>query len=884
MVCTVAAGTQANYYLNEQAEYYTGGTEPAGVWCLQEELFGLQNTEQIRASDFRFLHEGLDLDGEPLGQKRGTLQKRVTGYDLTFSAPKSVSVLWAVCSDEQRSAIEAAQEKAVRAALSLVNDHAAFARRGKGGAELERVSLNAALFQHGESRAEKHADGTMRSDPQLHTHAVVLNIAQRSDGSWGAIDGRQLFHWKMAAGAYYRAALAKELVAQLGVEITEVDDKGLFEVAGIPKDVRDAFSSRRASIVDALSQNGMTSAESPELAAHIAKTKRQAKSTDLTPSGDRHDRWRREAQVLGFAISDVDACVIRKTSKPQDLTAFVKALPTQLTEHNSVFTKQDVILKLAIEAVKLGCGDKEIAVAVDELLAEEGLVELGRNERGQAIYSTKEQIVLEQDLQRLAKTGSHSDRFSLERLKVISALSNSGLSVEQKDAVISVTTGKDVTIIEGAAGSGKSHSLKFVADLYRKEGKRVIGSATAWKIAKQLAEDCRIETKATDAWLTGTAHGKSFLDANTVLIVDEAGQLSAKQMHSILSHAKDVKAKVILTGDQKQLQAIGAGPGLRIVAGQTGSVRIETARRQQDKWARDAATDFSLGRADKALAAFENHGKVHWASSEEAVINIVVDKWIKNRQARPKEAALILAKTNAKVAKLNEKIRDELKQSGEIRGEEIQVLARTSSGKVARLPLAAGDQARFTKRNDDLGVINGTTAKVLKIETNRQDEIKLTLQMGDKVKSVSLSDLADDKGRVPLTHNYASTIYSAQGMTVDRAYVLADSSLKRNEIYVAASRAKFSTELVIDESEAEQKVRQKELLSEKKTKVIGKAELLDEVAAGWQVSQDKVSVFDYTGEGVKAFGTVKSKSIASQTSDKLQRVKQIIEPRTTLEL
>lgn len=580
MVCTVAGGTQANYYLNEQAKYYTGGTEPSGVWCLQEELFGLQNEDQVRANDFRFLHEGLDLDGKSLGQQRGALQKRVTGYDLTFSAPKSVSVLWALCSEEQRSAIEAAQEKAVRAALTMVSDHAAFARRGKGGAELEPVSLNAALFQHGESRAEKHEDGTMRSDPQLHTHAVVLNIAKRADGSWGAIDGRQLFHWKMAAGAYYRAALANELATRLRVEITEVDDKGLFEVAGIPKGVRDTFSSRRASIVEALSQNGLTSADNPELAAHIAKTNRQAKSVDLRSTGDRHDRWQSEAQDLGFASSDIDACFNRDPSKSQSLTAAVKALPTQLTEHNSVFTKQDVILRLAIEGVKLGRGNKEIATAVEDLLDDGELVELGRNEKGQAIYSTKEQIAIELELQQLAKSGTQSQRFRLERLKVISALSSSGLSEEQKDAVISVTTGPDVTVIEGAAGSGKSHSLKFVAELYRKEGKRVIGSAAAWKIAKQLAEDCSIETKSTDAWLTGAAHGKSFLDPNTVLIVDEAGQLSAKQMHRILSHANEVKAKIILTGDQKQLQAIGAGPGLKIVAEQTGSTRIETARRQ----------------------------------------------------------------------------------------------------------------------------------------------------------------------------------------------------------------------------------------------------------------------------------------------------------------
>jgi len=845
MVCTVAAGTQANYYLNEQAEYYIGGKEPTGIWCLQENLFGLQNGDQVKAEDFRFLHEGLDLDGNPLGQKRGTLQKRVTGYDLTFSAPKSVSVLWALCSEDQRQVIEAAQEKAVREALSLLNDHAAFARRGKGGVELEPVSLNTALFQHGESRAEKHEDGTLRADPQLHTHAVVLNIAKRADGSWGAIDGRQFYQWKMAAGAFYRAALANELVAQLGVELAEIDDKGLFEIGGVPSEIRDAFSSRRASIVEALKQEGITSSDNPELAAHIAKTKRQSKTGLLAETDDRHERWQEESQALGFGQQNLESCFGLGGVRKSDLQDRLKTLPEILTEYSSVFTKSELVRLLSIEGLKAGYSSSGLKEALTDLLDAKESVELGRNEKGQLIYSTQSQIKLEQELQQLAKEGAELKRFQLDRLKTLSHLSKSKLSEEQKEAVLSVTTGSDVTVIEGAAGSGKSHSLKFVADLYKTEGKRVIGSATAWKIAHQLAEDCEIEARSTDSWLARAEHGKAFLDANTVLVVDEAGQLSSKQMHRILAQAKEANAKVILTGDQKQLQAIGAGPGLRIVAEQTGSTRIDTIRRQNDEWVRDAATDFSLGRADQALAAFEKHGKVHWAKSEEAAIEEVVGKWRQIQKQYPKEDSLVLAKTNAKVAKLNERIREELKELGQIRGEELGLLSIASSGKVQRLSIATGDQVRFTKRNDELGVINGSTAKILKIERDKKGQEKLFLQMGSEIKSVMISDLADDKGRVSLTYNYASTIYSAQGMTVDRAFVLADSSLKRNEIYVAASRAKIATELVVDESEIEQRVRQRALLVDRTSSVIGKDGLRRELAQSWQAAQEKVSLLDY---------------------------------------
>lgn len=262
----------------------------------------------------------------------------------------------------------------------------------------------------------------------------------------------------------------------------------------------------------------------------------------------------------------------------------------------------------------------------------------------------------------------------------------------------------------------------------------------------------------------------------------------------------------------------------------------------------------------------------------------MVDKWIKNHQLRPKEAALILTKTNAKVAKLNEKIRDELKLSGEIRGEDIQLRATTSSSKVTRLLLAAGDQVRFTKRNDDLAVINGTTAKILRIVTGKQDETRLTLQLGDKIKSVSLSDLADDRGRVPLTHNYVSTIYSAQGMTVDRTYVLADSSLKRNEIYVAASRAKLSTELVIDESDVVMKVRQKQLLSERGTKDVERDAIYKEIVAGWHAPQNKVSALNYTQLNAKYARERKSFRSKVRVSGRLLDGEPQMKERSELEL
>ncbi|WP_310621275.1 MobF family relaxase [Flexibacterium corallicola] len=848
MVCTVAAGTQASYYLEEQAEYYTGGIEPSGVWCLQNELFGIKDGEKVQANNFRNLHEGLDLQGEPLGQTRGALQQRVTGYDLTFSAPKSVSVLWALADDKLRGKVEAAQEQAVRTALNTINDHAIFARRGKGGGALEKVALNAALFQHGEARAEKHNCGALRSDPQLHTHAVVLNVAQRGDGSWGALDGRHLFHWKMAAGATYRAALAHELTKRLGVEITETDEKGLFEIAGVPAEVRDAFSSRRVAIVSSLAKTGHNSSDRPDLAAHVAKTNRQSKNNQSETTGERDLRWRKEAEALGFSYNHVQACLDRQTPYGRNLDDRLIDTIGRLTETNSVFTTQDLVRQLGIEGVAARASLKEIDNARHKILRSDDIVALGRNEKGHEIFSTVKQIALEREVQSLARDGAQRQRYGLEQAKVIAHLSKTSLTGEQKQAVIRATTGSDICVVEGAAGAGKSFSLKSVAELYKREDNRVLGSAAAWKIANQLGEDCKIEARSTDSWLASAAHEKRFLDANTVLIVDEAGQLSSKQMHRILAAAKTAKAKVIFTGDQKQLQAIGAGLGLRLVAEQTSTFRIEAALRQRDQWARQAVSDFAVGRAKEAFAAFEENGKVHWASSEDAALQAVVSQWVPARSASSQETAIILAKTNAQVSKLNEVIRAHLKQAGELKGPDYDIKVASSSGRAAKLGISEGEHIRFTKRIDALGVINGTTTIISKVAQNRDGDLSAVVWLDNQPQRINLNQLVDEKGRIPIAHNYASTIYSAQGMTVDRAFVLADASFKRNEIYVAASRARIETQIILNKDTLERSVLNSMPLYQRTGMQLTRKELSGHLTKSWSRVSEKVNALEYLPE------------------------------------
>ena len=226
-------------------DYYHDGGEPPGVWHGRgAEQFGFSG--QVDKAEFLKLCDGFDpATGEALTQNAGKENHRA-GWDLCFSVSKSISVLWSQADPETRKAIQEAQGQAVKKALDYMEKEAALTRRGHSGAELERCKLITAMFEHGTSRAQ---------DPQLHTHAVVLNIGIREDGTTGSLEGREFMRHKMAAGALYRAELASELSKRLGVSL-EAGKKNTFEVKGVPRSLLEEFSKRRDEIETAMKKQG----------------------------------------------------------------------------------------------------------------------------------------------------------------------------------------------------------------------------------------------------------------------------------------------------------------------------------------------------------------------------------------------------------------------------------------------------------------------------------------------------------------------------------------------------------------------------------------------------------------------------------------------------
>jgi conjugative relaxase-like TrwC/TraI family protein len=282
---------QGNYYLQlAREDYYLQGGEPPGQWHgVGAKLFSLSGT--VEKDDLRNLLSGFSPKEQVALVQNAGAKDRQSGWDLTFSAPKSVSVLWSQVGRNVRGKIEAAQQAAVETALDFLEANCAFTRRGRGGEGLERTPAIFATFEHGTSRA---------CDPQLHTHALLLNLAFRADGTTGTVVSREFFRNKMLAGAIYQAELAYRLSSVLGVAIERT--KASFEVKGVPRDLCDTFSKRRQEILQELRARGVDNAVAAKIAA--LNTRQQK---EHVPREKLLESWREVGQALGWTHKQAEA-------------------------------------------------------------------------------------------------------------------------------------------------------------------------------------------------------------------------------------------------------------------------------------------------------------------------------------------------------------------------------------------------------------------------------------------------------------------------------------------------------------------------------------------------------------------------------------------------
>ena len=827
MVATIGKGVDPGYYLR-CSEYYLGGSEPPGVWLSGPATLGVAVGRTVEADVFERVHAGLTPDGRPL--VRGRQDKRVANFDLTCSAPKSVSIVYALADEADRRAIERAQARAVAAVADLLGREAGFIRRGRGGAVVLPAALSIAAFQHAEARPAVHADGRRFADMDLHTHLCIANLGQAvtTDPSGartilhGAIDGRAIFAMKMACGALYHAVLATAL-QELGYAVAVTGRNGIFELVGrggpaIPEATQRYFSARRRQIEARMAEYDLASADAPALAAAVTRGSRADKAVD---AGNRFAHWRDVAAEQGLDLDGLAqglrfARLPESAERERAIRERLAAIPEELTRTQSVIEHRQLAAAVAGALVGTGADADRIAREINGLAAGGQLCVLGRDRYGRALYSTPELVAIERELQSIGRDLAARRWRAVPARSLAQSARAVGLSPEQTTAAEHAAGPRALALIEGAAGSGKTTTLKVITAEYERLGKRVVATATAWRTANMLRDELGVEARALDSLLAKERSGRPVLDRDTVLLVDEAGQIGSRAMHALLGAAQRSGAKVLLVGDRGQLQAIAAGPALRILAEIAAPAPVRTIVRQREAWARQAVTALSQGRAIEALPLFAERDLLVRRDGAKATLTAAVDAWMAARERAPHAAHLLIAKSNRTVRALNVEIRRRLRAEGGLTGPDYVVEAADASGRAYRLALARGERIRFGVRDDAIGpgVINGTTAVVDDIEVQGDGHLALTVRIGETRARFSTRELVDAEGRVRLGHDLAISAYASQGLTAESATVVLDASFDRHDAYVALSRARGATRLVIDTGLLDAQVRAGRALAE----------------------------------------------------------------------
>jgi len=799
---------QADYYLEAVGQgvedYYAGAGEASGSWA-GSAAGELELSGQVEGE---LLHRALSgqhpQTGDPLAKAPGGRGVRVPGFDLTFSAPKSVSVLFGLGDAGLAREVREAHEAAVGAALDYMERQGAVARRGHGGTQsVLGNGFVAAAFRHRTSRA---------GDPQLHTHVLVANMTRGPDGRWTALDARRLYVNAKTGGYLYQAQLRAELTRRLGVEWGPVH-RGQADLAGIPPGVLRAFSRRRVELEQRMVERGERSSRAAQVAALDT---RRAKDYSVAAES-LGEEWRERARTLGLNPEQLRDLLGRTRARELDpgaMAAIEDELvgPEGLTGRRSTFTRRDV-LQAWCERLPQGADVDVVEGLADELLAGDRVVPLAADVRGlthsdvvrradgrvvpataeERRYSTLELLALERRIidGSSARRDEQAATVAPDRVEEV-LRARPELSTEQAGMVRGLLRGGEgVQVVVGPAGTGKTFALDAARAGWESEGYRVIGAALARRAARELQDGAGIPSTSLAALLGELREGGErglLAEGQTVLVIDEAGMVGTRTYGELLEHAARAQAKVVLVGDHRQLPEIDAGGVFRGLLARGGAIELTENRRQREGWERDALAALREGAAAPALTAYARHGRLVMADTAGGVRERLISDWWEATQDPSGEEAVMIAARRDDVADLNTRARHRMRAGQHLGDTELNVDGRV---------FAVGDRVVALRNARRLDVLNGTRATITAVDLEHRT---LTLRTTDG-RTVELPasylDARTDRGGPTLDHGYAITGHKAQGMTTGRAFVLGTEDLYREWGYVALSRGRTENHLYL---------------------------------------------------------------------------------------
>lgn len=836
---------QASHYHKEEQNYYQKNNE-IGIWQGNgAESLNLQGN--ISHEQFDRLCHGIN----PITDEVLVDSSKRAGTDLTFSAPKSVSILMELSSNDEELKIRAAHDKAVEETLKFIEENYSQTREQIDGVRntINTGNLVIAKFQHDTSR---------ELDPQLHTHSFVLNMTQKENGEWRALHNDELFKNKMLFGQMYRNQLAANL-KELGYE-TEVTDarKGLFEVKGVSNELMTEFSRRSEQVQKRFEElkKQYPNMEETKLREMATLDSRKSKDKTLDRTQIRAENLKRAEAIEDISNLVQDCKNIKSEIKELTAKDYLEKAKDILTSKESVFTKEQLLR----ESMKLSLGTHTLSDFQKEIEKDNELVNFEKN-----IYSTKEMIEIEKSIIQDAKDfkNSFSEIETKETLNNFAEKNYSTMTTGQKESFTHILNSKDLVCgVQGDAGTGKTFMLKAVKDFIEKSETKyeLQGLSFTGKAADEIQKEANIDSTTLHSFL----NQKEFKE-NQIYVVDEASMVGSKQMKELIEKAKETNSKIVLIGDTKQFQTLSAG-GIFEQLQKDDVMRtsiMSESKRANTETMKSLYKDIKNKDIEKAFETLEKNELI----KESSDLNEVKEEYLKD-----KDNTLLIASKNSDKNYLNEAIRNDLKsnfsneKSFEIREnlnlnetekhfakyykekelvfiqkafkglkagseaviesvnqdrntitikskeKEIEIDLKEHGEKIASFQIkskefAVGEQVVFTKNDKKLNIKNGQIATIEKIEGN-----EITFKRGDESLKI------DSKKFNYFDYGYAITDYKSQGQTASKVIAVANSDMANtNSLYVQVTRAKDEVKIFTNDLE---KFKENSLNSQIKTSTL----------------------------------------------------------------
>jgi len=661
------SGAASSYY--EKDDYYAGnGEDPnaQGQWY-GKAATALGLSGSVDKEEFRKCLEGNLPNGTSLGRFRDGERQHTPRWDMTFSAPKSASLLYELAGDKL---VLEAHQTAVKTAINWIEDNAASRRKldqtseGAGKKIEETGNVAVALFNH---------DTNRNQDPQLHTHAVLLNATQGSDGKFRSLHSKPVFEQKMTGGNVYRAALAREL-QKAGYEIEKTHADGRFEISGIKEEIINAFSTRRQDIEADMKARGTEGAKASEEAALRTRNKKE-----ILDRSDLSTAWKERARTLGFEAEKQVARSSEQTplAGPGEQRAALNSAVSRLSEQEAVFTHS----KLMGQVLADGMGKLTAAEAEHLIRDEQKNGNLYASKLGeQNAWTTKAADEQERRIHQAVDAGRGAVQSLFSAQKLEDELKDTTLGTGQKDAVKLMLNGSDQFVgVLGRPGTGKTFMLNKARELYEKQGYTMIGMASNAEAARQIADSADVEAKTLARHLidggkeiyrrknelTDAQRLKERDETRQVWVVDESSQVNNRDLSHLSSMARTLGARVVFVGDPQQLGAIEAGkPFTRMLDTGLRHVELDDIRRQSKSEHISAIRSVIKGDVSAAMKTLSEQTKE--VTDESSRLKSIVDQWSK---LEDREKAMVITSRKATKDMLNDQMRDVLRKEGKLNGE-----------------------------------------------------------------------------------------------------------------------------------------------------------------------------------------------------------------------